>query len=80
MTVELSPQQEQFIRDAISRGLFRSVEDAVDRAFSVLRQSTISVAPRTHRQNLADFLKNSPFAGAELDLERRKDYPRPVGL
>ena len=30
--------------------------------------------------NLSDLLLNSPFAGAELDLERSKDYPRPVDV
>jgi hypothetical protein len=30
--------------------------------------------------NLSDLLLNSPFAGANLDLERPKDYPRPVDL
>jgi hypothetical protein len=30
--------------------------------------------------NLSDFLLNSPFAGANLNLERSKDYPRPVDL
>jgi hypothetical protein len=35
-----------------------------------------------HRKfnNLSDLLLNSPFAGANLDLERSKDYPRPVDL
>jgi hypothetical protein len=31
-------------------------------------------------ENLSDLLLNSPFAGADLDLERAKDYPRPVDL
>jgi len=30
--------------------------------------------------NLSDLLLNSPFAGANLDLERPKDGPRPVDL
>jgi hypothetical protein len=30
--------------------------------------------------NLSDLLLNSPFAGANLDLERSRDYPRPVDL
>lgn len=30
--------------------------------------------------NLSDLLLNSPFAGANLDLTRSKDYPRPVDL
>jgi len=32
------------------------------------------------RKNLAQFLKESPFAGAELNLERRKEYVRPPEL
>jgi hypothetical protein len=40
---------------------------------------------RPHRQlaprkNLAQFLKESPFAGAELHLGRRKEYLRPPEL
>lgn len=30
--------------------------------------------------DLSDLLLNSPFAGANLDLERSKDYPRQVDL
>lgn len=30
--------------------------------------------------NLSDLLLNSPFAGANLHLERSQDYPRPVDL
>jgi len=30
--------------------------------------------------NLSDLLLNSPFAGADLDLERPKDYPRQVDI
>ena len=31
-------------------------------------------------ENLSDLLLSSPFAGANLDLERLKDFPRPVEL
>ncbi len=30
--------------------------------------------------NLSDLLLNSPFAGANLDLEQCNDYPRPVEI
>ena len=30
--------------------------------------------------NLSDLLLNSPFAGANLNLERAKEYPRPIDL
>ena len=45
------------------------VRDAVRR---YLEQRTHG--PAAPRKNLARFLMESPFAGAELDLERRKDY------
>ncbi len=35
---------------------------------------------RKRFDNLSDLLLNSPFAGANLDLERSKDYPRPIYL
>lgn len=35
---------------------------------------------RRRFNNLSDLLLNSPFAGANLDLERSKDYPRSVDL
>lgn len=37
-----------------------------------------AIAPVKH--SLAEFLMESPLAGANLDLERRKEYPRPVEL
>jgi hypothetical protein len=50
--------------------------DAVKRYLDE-RQETHSQAPR---KNLAQFLLESPFAGSDLDLERRQDYGRPVDL
>ena len=44
---------------------------------------TGAAEPRpAHEQfdNLSDLLLSSPFAGANLDLERSKDHPRPVHL
>jgi hypothetical protein len=38
------------------------------------------VPGKTLRKNLAELLMESPFAGAQLDLERRKDIARPVDL
>ena len=35
-------------------------------------------APR--EKSLAQFLMDSPLAGANLDLERRKEFPRPIEL
>jgi hypothetical protein len=37
-------------------------------------------SPLKHFDNLSDLLQSSPFAGANLDLTRSKDHPRPVDL
>jgi hypothetical protein len=39
-----------------------------------------SSASPTKAKNLSDLLLNSPFAGASLNLERSRDYPRPTEL
>lgn len=51
----------------------------------VAKEASLPEASNTqpvHRRfnNLSDLLLNSPFAGADLDLERIKDYPRSVDL
>ncbi len=42
--------------------------------------ATQPVALPKQFDNLSDLLLNSPLAGANLDLERSKDHPRPVDL
>jgi hypothetical protein len=39
-----------------------------------------TVPPSRPRKKLYDLLTQPPFAGSELNLERQKDYPRPVDL
>jgi len=48
----------------------------------VTREAGISATPRSapEAKNLSDLLLNSPLAGASLNLERSRDYPRPTEL
>ena len=80
MTIELKPEDEKLIQEKLRRGAFRSVEELIHRALVSLPTPETSPHPRPPRKNLADFLLESPFAGAELDLERRKQYVRPTEL
>ncbi|MBI3472824.1 MAG: hypothetical protein HY013_15820 [Candidatus Solibacter usitatus] len=60
-------------------GAFQDVED-------VLMHALKSSPPDEHAQpskakeNLAQFLLESPLRGSGLKLERQKDYPRPRDL
>ena len=52
------------------------VSDAVRRYLAERKPPAAS--PR--KKSLSQLLMDSPLAGADLDLERRKEYPRPVEL
>jgi Arc/MetJ-type ribon-helix-helix transcriptional regulator len=83
MTIELKPEQERIIREEIQSGHFRSPDEVLDYAFAALREKSNvaqAMAPARPRKKLYDLLTQPPFAGSELDLERQKDYPRPVNL
>jgi Arc/MetJ-type ribon-helix-helix transcriptional regulator len=80
--VELNPETERLVQEEIQRGHFHSVDELIKEGVYAWREKhqvmeSISTKPL---QNLADFLLESPFAGSDLDLEREKDYGRPVDL
>ncbi|MDQ2945342.1 MAG: hypothetical protein M3Y27_05270 [Acidobacteriota bacterium] len=84
MTVELKPETERLLQEEIKSGLIHSVDELIVYAVHALREKSeatqSAVSPRKPRKNLYDLLTQPPFAGSELNLERQKDYPRPVDL
>ena len=81
MLVELKPEIERLVQEEILCGRFHSVAEVIEEAVHVLRRSSETLPPaRLPRQNLADFLLDSPFAGSELDFERVQDYGGPIEL
>ena len=84
MTVELKPETGRLVREEIQRGHFQSVDEVIVQGVYALREKSNvaqpSVAPARPRKKLYVLLTQPPFAGSELNLERRKDYLRPVDL
>jgi len=82
LTLNLNPEVEKGLMErAQARGV--SLDDYIQEL--VAKEAGLPVAAEpdpTHKRfdNLSDLLLDSPFAGANLDLERSKDYPRPVDL
>ena len=82
VTLNLSPEAERGLTArAHARGV--SLDDYLRDL--VAREVGLPVSAEArpiHKRfdNLSDLLLHSPFAGANLDLERSKDYPRPVDL
>ena len=80
MTIELKPEQERIIQEEIEGGRFRSPDEVVDHALAALKEKEHTRKRASRRKNLAQFLMESPLAGAELNLERQKDFGRPIEL
>ena len=80
MTIKLKPEQERIIQADIESGNFHSSDEVLDHALAALREKKPNRQSATRRKNLAQFLMESPLAGAELNLERQKDYGRPIEL
>jgi Arc/MetJ-type ribon-helix-helix transcriptional regulator len=80
MTINVKPEQERVIRAEIESGHFRSADEVLDHALAALRAKEHECKASPPRKNLAQFLMDSPFTGAELDLERQKDFGRSIDL
>lgn len=80
MTITLNPDQERIINSEILSGHFNSPDEVLDHALAALQEKEFRRSQSKPRQNLAQFLMESPLAGAELNLERPLDYGRPIDL
>lgn len=80
MTIDLKPEQERIIQAEIESGHFRSPDEVLDHALAALQEREQKRQSAPPPKNLAQFLMESPLAGAELNLERQKDYGRPIDL
>lgn len=82
--IKLKPETEQLVQEEIQSGHFRSVDELIVQGVNAWREkhqvSPAAAPPRKPRKNLADFLLESPFAGSDLQIERQRDYSRPVDL
>ena len=72
MTIDLKPEQERIIQAELDSGHFRSPDEVLDHALAALREKEHKRKTATPRKNLAQFLMESPLAGAELNLERQR--------
>jgi hypothetical protein len=79
MTIEIhKPELEALIRQRMESGAFEDVEDVLIEALKSTTEPP--VLPLKPRRNLVDILSEPPFGGSNLDIERQRDYPRPLDL
>ena len=71
------PEIEALIEQRMATGAFPNVEAVL---LHVLKSAPGPVAGSKQKQNLAEFLMESPLRGSGIEIERIKDYPVPVEL
>ena len=77
ITINLTPEKKAAVKaQARAQGL------SVEQWLAQLAEHAAGepIPPNRKFDNLSDLLLNSPFAGANLNLERFQDYPRPVEI
>jgi hypothetical protein len=81
MTIRLSDERERLLAEVVAAGLASTPGEAIDKAVRALHDSApLGLPLQLKAKNLSDLLLNSPFSGANLNLERCQDYPRPVEI
>jgi hypothetical protein len=82
VTLSLNPEVEKgLLARAQARGV--SLDEYLQELVTKEAGLPVPAESRPSRprfDNLSDLLLNSPFSGANLDLERSTDHPRPIDL
>jgi hypothetical protein len=81
MTIELKPEQERILQEALRQGSFHSVEEALDRAIQSIASQGSLRQPKKRpagRKSLAEVF--APLRGFDLDFSRNPSTGRPVDL
>ena len=83
MTIELRPEQERILQEALRQGRFQSVEEALDQALqSIVPQEEPPKRGKRQpgKRSLVQLFAESPLKGLDLKFERSQDIGRPVEL
>ena len=79
MMIELKPEQERILQEALRQGRFQSVEQALDKALQSIVPSKPEGKP-AGQKSLLEFFRESPFVGMEMKFERSSDTGRKIEL
>ena len=80
MTIELKPEQERILQEALRQGRFQSVEQALDEALQSIIPSKAVGKPEASKKSLLQFFRESPFVGLEMKFERSPNTGRKIEL
>jgi hypothetical protein len=73
------PELVERVNAQLQRRHFHDVDELIEKALDALDEKS-SAPPVTPHGSLHEFFMNSPLRGANLDLDRVRDYPRAFDL
>lgn len=73
MHIDIAPETERLVREEISGGHFRSVDELIKAGVEALRE-------KREPKSLVQFFRESPLIGLDLHFERDKDAGRDIAL
>jgi hypothetical protein len=80
MNLEIhKPELAQRVNAQIQSRHLQGVDELLEKALDALDEK-LPVSSATQHGSLHEFFMNSPLHGANLDLERARDYPRALDL
>ena len=84
MTIQIKPETEQLVKEALQSGHFLSIDEIIAVGVEARREqertSDSASAHRTPRKNLVELFAESPFNGLAMNFERFPDILPPVDL
>jgi len=81
MTIELKPEQERILQEALRQGRFHSVEEALDRAIQSIAPDESLHQPNRRREGRKSLVEVfAPLRGLNLDFTRNPSTGRPADL
>jgi hypothetical protein len=81
MNLEIhNPELVQRVNAQLQSRHFHDIDELLEKALDALDEKSSVSPPVKPQGSLHDFFMNSPLRGANLDLERVRDYPRGIDL
>jgi hypothetical protein len=76
MTIELKPEQERILQEAVRQGRFQTLEQALDEALQSIVAPSTEAPAKAGKKSLVEVF--APLRGLELDFSRNPSTGRPV--
>ena len=96
MHIDVAPETERLVREQISSGHFRSVDELITAGVQAVLEKNMpspgETAPQTGQatpsgsppasqaKNLVELFEKSPFKGLNIEFERDRDFGREIDL